>query len=71
MLRLLEEACGQVTAENWANVVRHVKEAILSDWMRDVHFDNFIEHEIIIEVRDDDTSSDDSGDDDLGCAPLP
>lgn len=43
---------------------------ILSDWMRDVHFDNLIEHEIIIEVQDDDSSADDSGDDDLSCAPL-
>lgn len=34
--------------------------------MRDVHFDNSIEHEIIIVVRDDDTSSDDSVDDDFG-----
>ncbi|CAG5050471.1 unnamed protein product [Parnassius apollo] len=72
MLRLLEKAYGQVTAENWANVVRHVKEEVLSDSMRDVHFYNFVENELIIQVGDDDTSSnDDSDDENLGCAYLP
>lgn len=71
MLHLLETACNQVTAEDWTKIVDKIKNEINSDWLRDVHFDNIIDTQIIINLNESSSSSSEyDTDDDLGCVPL-
>lgn len=59
MLELLKNACNHVTAVNWASVVERTKRVIMSDWDRDIAFDNICTQELIINITED-TSSDES-----------
>ncbi|XP_045501415.1 uncharacterized protein LOC123698708 [Colias croceus] len=69
MLALLKDACTHVTAENWARVVERTKRIILSDWDRDIAFDNICTQDLILHITEDsssDESSEDCNSDDLG-----
>ncbi|CAH2097945.1 unnamed protein product [Euphydryas editha] len=58
MMQLLNNACNEVTPENWASVVERTRKIIMSDWDRDVTIDSIKEQELIIHVTED--SSDES-----------
>lgn len=66
MLELLKNACENVPPHNWASVVDKTKKEIMSDWDRDVAFDNLPMHSLIISVTgdtsDDDADSDETDD---------
>ncbi|XP_045493402.1 uncharacterized protein LOC123692673 [Colias croceus] len=69
MLALLKDACTHVTAENWARVVERTKRIILSDWDRDIAFDNICTQDLILHITEDsssDESSENCNSDDLG-----
>ncbi|CAH4034088.1 unnamed protein product [Pieris brassicae] len=69
MLDLLIKVCESVTPENCASVVEKTKNLIMSDWDRDVAFDNITIRELVINVTknssDDDSSSDGEESDDV------
>lgn len=56
MLQLLKNACTHVTTENWASVVERTKKVIMSDWDRDIAFDNLCTQELIINITEDSSS---------------
>lgn len=56
LMQLLNNACNEVTPENWASVVERTKKIITSDWDRDVKIDSINnEQELIIHVTEDST----------------
>lgn len=71
MLNLLKEACDKVTADDWKKVVDKIRNEINSDWLRDIHFDNLLETQIIVNLNElSSSSSGENTDEDLGCLPL-
>lgn len=57
---LLKEACAQVTQEDWSKVVQKTKKIIMDDFERDVHFDNVMDNQLVINLNDDDDEDDDT-----------
>ncbi|KAL4709690.1 hypothetical protein ACJJTC_007421 [Scirpophaga incertulas] len=70
IMGLLKDACNNVTPENWRSVVERTKRLINEDWERDVHFDNFRENELIINLRDCSSESESENEENLGCTLL-
>lgn len=63
MMKLLEDAIENVTAEDWAKVINKTKRDILADWDRDIRIDNVIDDTpfiISLTESEDQCSSDDS-----------
>lgn len=56
-MKLLEEACNNVTAVDWKNVAEKTKNLVLHDWERDVNIDKFIDSQLIINVNDESSDS--------------
>lgn len=61
MLDLLKNACVEVTAENWQNVIQKTQETIMADWDKHVAIDN-MNQQLIINVGDSSSDSDDESD---------
>lgn len=65
MLTLLKEACNQITADMWKQVIESTRKIIKED-----KFDIMCDEEFIINLQDCSDDSDAESDDDLGCEPL-